>query len=444
LSPAEEVNYFNGNVSTGSSNSSISSRQFANSRTYSFFILFRFHRLHPISFESQNSVLTMPASNVSTTRHSARQAAKTSSSVRPSRKRTAVAPAAKKKKPTSFVNNKKKKRASTSSAAILPPTIGPPGPPPTYPRRNSAPPAIEAFEATVVESPPASLEGDSTVVKIKLDEEGQILSEGEIFAYADAIAYKRSVGSIRTDQASGMVIVDPIQGSDKPSGDSLNDASAWTSFALSDDSDLFGQETDSMIHDSGNVKHNDKQKIGAFARFIRCIANHDGLSQLAELVVDSEGGLVMRFILILRGSKTTVKMHLLNTLMLAWSYDFHKLKIKKENAVSTYQPNYTDKVIRQIFKCLHDSGITMNHSDFKSFIGSYWSYFKGRFAIAIQVRSDFGRNPFRAAVEYDDEIKMRTNATPKFEVTTCYNDNLEVALYKVTRDFMNRGGCEVS
>jgi hypothetical protein len=85
----------------------------------------------------------------------------------------------------------------------------------------------------------------------------------------------------------------------------------------------------------------------------------------------------------------------------------------------------------------------MNHSDFKGFIGSYWAYFKGRFAIAVQVRQDFGRNPFRAAVEYDDEIKMRTAAKPTLEVLSSYDDNLLVALYKVARDFMNRGGCEV-
>ena len=170
----------------------------------------------------------MPASNVSTTRHSARQAAKTSSSVCPSRKRTAVAPAAVGKKKTALVNNKKKKRASTSSVAILPPTTGRPGPPLPHARRKSAPPAVEAAEATVVESPPASLKGDYTVgVKIELNkEDGQILSVPEIFAYADAIAYKRSVGSIQTDQASGKVIIDPIQGSDKPAGSSLNDASS--------------------------------------------------------------------------------------------------------------------------------------------------------------------------------------------------------------------------
>jgi hypothetical protein len=63
--------------------------------------------------------------------------------------------------------------------------------------------------------------------------------------------------------------------------------------------------------------------------------------------------------------------------------------------------------------------------------------------LAVQVRSDFGRNPFRAAVEYDDEIKMRTDAKPALKVLNSYDDNLLVALYKVARDFMNRGGCEV-
>jgi hypothetical protein len=82
---------------------------------------------------------------------------------------------------------------------------------------------VEVVEVTVAESPPTSLKGDSTVVKVKLGEGSQNISVQEIFAYANAVAFKRSVvGSIRTDQASGKVIVDPIQGSDKPAGKSLN------------------------------------------------------------------------------------------------------------------------------------------------------------------------------------------------------------------------------
>ncbi len=49
----------------------------------------------------------------------------------------------------------------------------------------------------------------------------------------------------------------------------------------------------------------------------------------------------------------------------------------------------------------------MCHADFRGFVGSYWCYFKGRFCIVVQVRPNFGRNPFRAAVEHDDEIKMQ-------------------------------------
>jgi hypothetical protein len=69
--------------------------------------------------------------------------------------------------------------------------------------------------------------------------------------------------------------------------------------------------------------------------------------------------------------------------------------------------------------------------------------FQDRFAIEVQVRSVFGRNLFRAAVEYDDEIKMRTKTTPKMKVLSSYNDNLKIPLYKVTRDFMNNIGCKV-
>ena len=387
----------------------------------------------------------MPSSDIGSTRHSARQAAKTSSAVLPSGKHTTVAPAPsnKKKRTAPSSSNKKKKRASTGSFANLPPRINQrPAPPPTYPRRKSAPPAVAPIEA--VESPSSSEGDSSTELKVELlaSESGQKLSAIEILAYADAITYKRTIGAIFTAE-NGKAIVEPIKGDSKPAGWSLNDVSAWTSFALSDEAELFGADTDDMIHDSGNKKGNDKSKIGAFARFIRAIDGHDQLCPRALLIDDPEGGKVMRFVKLLRGTSTNIKMSLLNTLMLAWSYEFHKPKVSKQSVASTYQPNYTDKTIRQIFKCFHDCGITMCHADFRGFVGSYWCYFKGRFCIVVQVRPDFGRNPFRAAVEHDDEIKMRTEAKPPLKVSTSFDDNLLVALYKVARDFMNRGGCEV-
>jgi hypothetical protein len=93
---------------------------------------------------------------------------------------------------------------------------------------------------------------------------------------------------------------------------------------------LFGQDTDVMIHDSGNKKSNNRQKTGAFAQFICCIDNHEQLSPLARLIVDPEGGKVIHFMLVLCGSSTNIKMHLLNNLMLAWSYDFINQKSQRK------------------------------------------------------------------------------------------------------------------
>jgi hypothetical protein len=93
-----------------------------------------------------------------------------------------------------------------------------------------------------------------------------------------------------------------------------------------------------------------------------------------------------------------------------------------------------------LFFKVRDGGVMIAHQDFKNFTDSYWSYFKGRFAIAVHIRSDFGRNPMRASVEYDDEIKMRTRAEPALAILTSYDDNFHVALYKTSRDNMSRCG----
>jgi hypothetical protein len=93
---------------------------------------------------------------------------------------------------------------------------------------------------------------------------------------------------------------------------------------------------------------------------------------------------------------------------------------------------------------VHDGGVMIAHQDFKNFTDSYWAYYKGRFAIAVHIRPDFGRNPMRASVKYDEEIKMRTTADPKLAILTSYDDNFVVALYKTSRDNMSRGGHEMT
>jgi hypothetical protein len=93
---------------------------------------------------------------------------------------------------------------------------------------------------------------------------------------------------------------------------------------------------------------------------------------------------------------------------------------------------------------VHDSGVMIAHQDFKNFTDSYWAYYKGRFAIAVHICPNFGRNPMQASVKYDDKIKMRTMADPKLAILTSGDDNFVVALYKTSQDNMSRGSHEMT
>jgi hypothetical protein len=87
-------------------------------------------------------------------------------------------------------------------------------------------------------------------------------------------------------------------------------------------------------------------------------------------------------------------------------------------------------------------GVMMNHSDFSDKGGRYWAYFSKEFDKAVADRPKFGKNPMRASVEHDDEQKLRFQADPPFDLND-YADLRVLTLYKVTRDFTNRGGKEV-
>jgi hypothetical protein len=289
-------------------------------------------------------------------------------------------------------------------------------------------PSGNSFDADPLE---AILNGNSA--------RGQVLSDKETLAFSHAMVFKKMVGKISTNSA-GVVVVDPFKSTINPTGDCINDVQVWASYCINQD-DLFGDETAKIKHNTGNKTENDKAKVSQVARFLRSIRDHNQLGALAELIDDAEGGKTLRFLPLIRGLSTDVKRALLNTLFCVWSFNFHFPDKPKEDASSTYQPNYTDKVARQIWKVLHDQGVTMNHSEFQHYTGSYWAYFKGRFSIAVRIRSDFARNPLRAAVEYDDEVKMRSS---DMDIVNDYSTLLTVAIYKLSRDWCTRGGDEVS
>jgi hypothetical protein len=293
---------------------------------------------------------------------------------------------------------------------------------------------VVALASTVSSNTANTLEGIVNGVSTR----GQILSDKETLAFAHSVVYKKTIGNISTD-VDGKVLVEPFKSTTNPFGENINDLHAWASYVINQD-DLFGEETANIKNNTGNKTENDKAKVSQVARFLRSVRDHPQLGALADLIEDDEGGKTIRFLPLVRGLKTEVKAALMNTIFCIWSFNFHFIGRSKDSPNSTYQPNYTDKVARQIWKVLHDQGVTMNHSDFQHYTGSYWAYFKGKFAITVRVRSDFARNPLRAGVEYDDEVKMRSS---NLDILHCYATLLLVAIYKVSRDWCTRGGDEV-
>jgi hypothetical protein len=71
------------------------------------------------------------------------------------------------------------------------------------------------------------------------------------------------IGKIYTHLKKG-VVLEPIKANLKPSGDSLDDAEAWTAFGLADGTNLFGKDTHLMLHDTGNKLENNRAKVLAF------------------------------------------------------------------------------------------------------------------------------------------------------------------------------------
>jgi hypothetical protein len=233
-------------------------------------------------------------------------------------------------------------------AASVPSPAAPPAAPPV-PVPDAAPPVAAAAPHPFGLLFPAVASRDPTPDLLER-KNGQRLSDKEIEVYSDAVAHRKSIGKIYTHPKKG-VVLEPVKADSKPTGDSLNDAEAWTAFGLADGTNLFGEDTHLILHDTGNKTENDRAKVLAFRRFMISIRDHIQLSSLADLIPDPEGGMVARFFLVIRGLANNHKMQALNILMLCWSYEFHTKGKPRADPNATYQPGYTDKVVRQIFKC---------------------------------------------------------------------------------------------
>jgi len=229
-----------------------------------------------------------------------------------------------------------------------------------------------------------------------------------------------------------------------PDGVEEDNVAAWATFAQTSDT-IYGVDTSKIQLETGNNKGNESDKIRIFRQFISTISRHPTLHPLVELVPDeTTSGKCFRLFTILRGTPDLSKKRVLNACILVWVLSFWKKGFDRSDIAGMPQPNYTDKCIKHIFKVLHDQYIMISHQEMKSLPGSYWHHLEKNFATACQTRADFGRKPNQAAVEHEDEAKLRNKADPPYRPLESYDDLLTLVLYKFNRDLFNRGGDEVS
>jgi hypothetical protein len=80
--------------------------------------------------------------------------------------------------------------------------------------------------------------------------QGHRLSDRESEVYADAVTHQKSIGKLFAQQKKG-VILEPIKADSKPTRKLLNRVEAWMASGLADGTDLFGEDSHTLLHDTG-------------------------------------------------------------------------------------------------------------------------------------------------------------------------------------------------
>jgi hypothetical protein len=227
----------------------------------------------------------------------------------------------------------------------------------------------------------------------------------------------------------------------------LEDVGAWSSYIELSDT-IYGSKTFELSFLTGNTAPYDKKKAAHVERFFQTLQRHKDFYLLIEFMEDSNkpGFKILRFFALLRGDKTPEKVAVLNSCMLVFSMNLRMLKPKKKDGSaasaddpeSLYQPNVTKFTFDCIFAALRANNIHIGRVDLKGCNRSYHAYWEILFSAAADNRDDFGRRPNKAAVEKEDEKKMR-EADPPLNVFLDPRDHLRIMFFKVDRDVEFRG-----
>jgi hypothetical protein len=189
------------------------------------------------------------------------------------------------------------------------------------------------------------------------------------------------------------------------------------------------------------------------ALFFALLEPHPNLGHLARIVTVSSGVRRRRFYVDLEGQPTDDMRKVLNACMVWFAINVRKKKFAhldpstmdaKTDADSRHQPNSLQTMCKQLFSTFCTSGVNIKLASLKMLKGSVHAYFKKLFAEVVKERPEYGRKPFQAGIDHNDEFKIRNAANPPYRPDECFVDLLELLVHQILKIFMLRGMEEVS
>jgi hypothetical protein len=218
---------------------------------------------------------------------------------------------------------------------------------------------------------------------------------------------------------------------------------------------FYGNEatTKSIQMATTNSKDYENAKSALEAHFFKILEVHPNLGHLASFVTVRDTVQRRRFFVVLEGLPNEDMRKVLNACMVWFALNLRKKSHAhldpstmdaKTDADSRHQPNSLQTICKQLFSTFASNGVNIRLGSLKSMTGSVHAYFKAMFAEVVKERPDFGRKPFQAGVDHNDEYKIRHFAKPPYRPEEIFVDLLDLIVHKILKIFMLRGMEEVS
>lgn len=190
-------------------------------------------------------------------------------------------------------------------------------------------------------------------------------------------------------------------------------------------------------------------------KFFAVLEETPSLRKLAEWESDEIGRKQRVFYLLIGGTKDPYKYDVLNMCLVAYGCSLEKANVKKQElaqarnenhkkALKTLQPSTICTYFKQLFSCFAQNGILYTKSDYRNAgAGAFTAVMKDIMGNACKYVDDYGRCPHRSEYDAEEDIKLRNNANPPWDLNN-YDDLLDLTVWQVLTYYMLRGSREVS